>query len=405
MIKFPPVTIRILAIVAATGCGVALHANSAIARTGRLSAESQWDDVSVVQVKPNFPNPSATGLWQLPNQFKLDTDQAFRKEDDELNELLIQGREQVDADDLAGAIATYRQASALDASNPLIFSAIGYLESSLGNYAEAIEAYQQAIELDPEETRFHYALGYALAQSGEYAAAEAAYQEVIRLDSDNLNAFLGLGATQFRQERYEDALAAYERAKTLAPNDLQIDGFLGSTLLQLGRFSEAVEMFERVTARNSNNLNAYINLGTALLNVGRDQEAFVAFDRAERLNSDDGQLLFDLGQLLAERGDRERSIRYYRRASNLENSGELQLNIGRALLENEDTLYAVLALREAIVLNPESADAHISLAEALSAQNRSDEAISELEIARRLYETQGLLEKVAELDAMIEALE
>ncbi|NJN62929.1 MAG: tetratricopeptide repeat protein, partial [Coleofasciculaceae cyanobacterium RL_1_1] len=239
---------------------------------------------------------------------------------------------------------------------------------------------------------------------GQYAAAEAAYQDVVRLDANNLNAFLGLGATQFRQERYGDALVAYERAQALAPNNLQIDGFLGSTLLQLGRYPEAIEIFERVTARTPNNLNAYINLGTALLNVGRDDEAFVAFDRVERLTSDDGQLLFDLGQLLEERGDLERSNRYYRRASNLNNSAELQLLIGQSLLRNDDPLYAILALREAISLNPGSPDAHVLLAEALQAQNRRDEAIAELELARTLYETQGQPDKAAELSERIEAL-
>ena len=383
MIKFFPVTIRVITLLATTSFGCGIQA----AQASNTPAKFAVDPLE--QTTDRTKHPATLG--------------AFNKEEDELNELLIQGREQVDAEDLTGAIATYRQAAALDDSNPLIFSAIGYLESSLGNYTEAIEAYQQAIALDANETRFHYALGYALAQSGEYAAAEAAYQDVIRLDSKNLNAFLGLGATQFRQERYDDALVAYERAQALAPNNLQIDGFLGSTLLQLGRYEEAVEIFERVTAGNSTNLNAYINLGTALLNVGRDDEALLAFDRAERLNSTDGQLIFDLGQLLAERGDRERSTRYYRRASNLENSGELQLNIGRALLDNEDTLYAVLALREAIALTPDSSEAHILLAQALKAQNRSDEAIAELEQARSLYETQGLSDKVAEIDAMIEA--
>ncbi len=405
MIKFSPVTIGVIALLTATSLERGSHIAQAASdndydRASRSHLAST--DHPLVSPRHGLKTPAFVSQPADPAGSKLQT--RFGKEDDKLNELLIQGREQVDADDLAGAIATYRQAATLDDSNPLIFSAIGYLESSLGNYTEAIEAYQQAIALDADETRFHYALGYALAQNGQYAAAEAAYQDVVRLDANNLNAYLGLGATQFRQERYDDALAAYERAQTLAPNNLQIDGFLGSTLLQLGRYSESIEIFERVTARTPNNLNAHINLGTALLNVGRDEDAFLAFDRAERLTSDDGQLLFDLGQLLEERGDLERSTRYYRRASNLENSADLQLSIGQALLNNDDPLYAILALREAISLSPESPEAHVFLAEALKAQNRRDEAIAELELARTLYENQDKPEKVAELNEMIEAL-
>ena len=410
MIKFSPVTIGVITLLTTIRLDGGSHVAQA-ASDDNLASRSHLTHTAylLTNSRHGLPTPAfALQSAELANPLTTlagsKSPVGFTKEDDKLNELLIQGREQVDADDLAGAIATYRQAATLDETNPLIFSAIGYLESSLGNYTEAIEAYQQAIALDNDEVRFHYALGYALAQSGQYAAAEAAYQDVVRLDANNLNAFLGLGATQFRQERYDDALIAYERAQTLAPNNLQIDGFLGSTLLQLGRYPEAIEIFERVTARTPNNLNAYINLGTALLNVGRDDEAFVAFDRAERLNSADGQLLFDLGQLLEERGDLERSIRYYRRASNLENSAEIQLRIGQSLLNNDDPLYAILALREAISLNPESAEAHVALAKALQAQNRRDEAIAELELARTLYETQGSPEKVTELSEMIEAL-
>ncbi|TAF52044.1 MAG: tetratricopeptide repeat protein [Oscillatoriales cyanobacterium] len=408
MIKFSPVTIGVITLLTTAsleGVGQRAYAtidDEKIVQGSRDRTELVLTSGSV-QIQPTaWPklNPIAPPVQAVPVKPLT----GLGKDEDQLNDLLTQGREQVDADDLVGAIATYRQASTLDDSNPLIFSAIGYLESSLGNYTEAITAYQQAIALDADEPRFHYALGYALAQSGQYAAAEAAYQEVVRLDAKNLNAFLGLGATQFRQDRYDDALVTYERALALAPNNLQIEGFLGSTLLQLGRYSEAIEIFERVTARMPNDLNAHINLGTALLNVGRDEEAFAAFDRAERLNSGDGQLLFDLGQLLEERGDEERSTRYYRRAANLDNSPELQLSIGQALLNNEDPLYAILALREAISLNPESAEAHVSLAAALNAQNRQDEAITELEQARSLYETQGQSEKVVEINAMIEAL-
>lgn len=402
MIKFSPVTIGVIALLTAASLERGGQIAQATQETDSIASRSQFDSIELSVASPHRKLQTPVFVPQ-PTEPKLQA--GFSKQDEKLNELLIQGREQVDAEDLTGAIATYRQAATLDDSNPLIFSAIGYLESSLENYTEAIEAYQQAIALDADETRFHYALGYALAQNGQYAAAEAAYQDVVRLDANNLNAFLGLGATQFRQERYDEALVAYERAQTLAPNNLRIDGFLGSTLLQLGRYPEAVEIFERVTARTPNNLNAYINLGTALLNVGRDDDAFVAFDRAERLNSDDGQLLFDLGQLLEERGDLERSIRYYRRASNLENNAELQLSIGQALLNNDDPLYAILALREAIALSPESPEAHVLLAEALQAQNRRDEAIAELEQARTLYEAQGDSEKVAELNEMIEALD
>ena len=63
----------------------------------------------------------------------------------QLNELLRQGRELVKAGNYAQAIATYQQAANLDRQNPKIFSGIGYLEARQGHFQEAAKAYQQAI--------------------------------------------------------------------------------------------------------------------------------------------------------------------------------------------------------------------------------------------------------------------
>jgi Flp pilus assembly protein TadD len=54
-----------------------------------------------------------------------------------LNELLRQGRQLVDAGNVAGAIAAYEEAATLQPSNARIFSGIGFLQARQGNHAAA----------------------------------------------------------------------------------------------------------------------------------------------------------------------------------------------------------------------------------------------------------------------------
>ena len=63
----------------------------------------------------------------------------------QLYNLLQQGKQYVTVGDLNNALSIYRQAATLDNGNPKIFSSIGYLYASLGDYQAAANAYQQAI--------------------------------------------------------------------------------------------------------------------------------------------------------------------------------------------------------------------------------------------------------------------
>ena len=116
----------------------------------------------------------------------------------QLNELLRQGRELVKAGNYPQAIATYQQAANLDRQNPKIFSGIGYLEARQGHFQEAAKAYQQAIALQPRNSEIYELLGSALLEQGRP-------QEAIK----------ALGVALKGRERFKEAIAAVEKARDL----------------------------------------------------------------------------------------------------------------------------------------------------------------------------------------------
>jgi Flp pilus assembly protein TadD len=114
-------------------------------------------------------------------------------EQEELDELLRQGLDRFEANDYAGAIAAYQQATRLDPNNARLYSGIAYLYTQRGQYAEAIPVYEQAIRLDPDNLPFRYALAYSYLQLEEYNRAIDTYRAILGIDSRNETAYLGPG--------------------------------------------------------------------------------------------------------------------------------------------------------------------------------------------------------------------
>ena len=73
-----------------------------------------------------------------------------------------------------GALAEFRQAVALDPSDPNAQFNLGKELQADGDNAGAIAAFQKAIELKPDFEQAHYNLGIALRSQGDTAAARKA---------------------------------------------------------------------------------------------------------------------------------------------------------------------------------------------------------------------------------------
>jgi Flp pilus assembly protein TadD len=163
----------------------------------------------------------------------------------QLNQLLDEGRNLVDAGDFSDAIVLYQQAATLAPKNSEIFSGIGYLQALQGNFPAATAAYRQAVALAPKNANFLYALGYSLGKSGDNAGAAAAYRRALQLNHKDINAYLGLGVVLFRQGKYNDALKVYQQVVAIAPNNPRAYELRGAILRQQGQSREAIAALSR----------------------------------------------------------------------------------------------------------------------------------------------------------------
>ncbi len=189
--------------------------------------------------------------------------------------------------------------------------------------------------------------------------AEAAdcCRAALRRDAAIAEAWHLLGVTSLERGDPEPALAPLSRALALAPGLTRAWYHLGNTLMGLDRHLDAVASFRAALARAPDFIEAENNLGNALRALGRNDKAIPCYRRILARSPDHRPALYNLALALSQTG---------------------------ALGEAEAALRRVLAGDLSAEDPARIADAHAALARVLIADERDEEALSELEAERRL---------------------
>ncbi len=114
------------------------------------------------------------------------------------------------------------------------------------NQAPTTREYQLVIKVTPAEVAFRQ--GVTAFNAGDLEEAARAFEKAIELAPELMQAHTNLAAVYTGVSRNEDALRELEKAVELAPKSLQISVQLAATYAQLSRFEEAIAAFETALA-------------------------------------------------------------------------------------------------------------------------------------------------------------
>ncbi|WP_250535004.1 tetratricopeptide repeat protein [Caballeronia sp. AZ10_KS36] len=276
-----------------------------------------------------------------------------------------------------------------------------------GRLSEARALYRRAVELRPDFVEAHYNLANVLQKLGHNDEAEASFREALRLRPDFAEAHLNLAAFLAHARRLPEAEAAYRQALAARPGYAEAHNNLGNLLKDAGRFDEAVAHLKQAVAARPDWADAHFNLGNAYNARASLGEARSAYRNAVALRPDFAGALTNLGGVLDALGclkDAEEAYRRvlaiepdsadahcnlanviyrdvalgrrerlpeaeasYRRALALRPGfGAALINLGNLLREDSARSAEAQALfREALRVDPESADARLNLATTL----------------------------------------
>lgn len=228
-----------------------------------------------------------------------------------------------------------------------------------GNYEEAKRICAGLIQRDPNDAEALHLYGVAAYQSGlDPEAALGLIDRAIAASPENSRFFNSRGALYYALGMNAEAEAAFQRSLEINPQDGTAWNNLGNALLKLDRVPEAEQCFRQALATLPGFISAINNLGVAFKRQGILDKALICFREAAMHQPDYLDAQFNLAEL------------------------SLQLND----LEAAETHF-----RKAIEIDPDCAPAYSALAQTLSDQRRSDEALAVIKSAsERLPEDEDL---------------
>jgi tetratricopeptide (TPR) repeat protein len=199
-------------------------------------------------------------------------------------------------------------------------------------------------------------------QTQYWKDSETLFRRMIDATDRNYMAHYNLGNLYAREKRVDEAIAEYQAALRDEPNYADAANNLGGLLLSLQRYDEAIAQYSN-SIRITPNFTHYFNLANALADSASARHDATQFAQAAQA---------------------------YRQAIALNpNSAEAHHNFGLTLTASGNATEALAQYQEAARLAAELEPAQFDLAEALSHAGRAREAIQHYEAAARLNPTRA----------------
>lgn len=165
---------------------------------------------------------------------------------------------------------------------------LGRAFSERGDHPRAIATLKEAIAMDPELVMGYEHLAMAYEAAGMYPEAIQYYRETIKREPtrDFSHAALGClllstgGATAEAEKALSDAIA-------LNQTDSRALGCMGAVYLDRRDYPAAIEASSKAVRYNPQNVQAHLNLGIAYAESGRTEEGKASIRQAIALSGDD----------------------------------------------------------------------------------------------------------------------
>ena len=200
------------------------------------------------------------------------------------------------------AAQRFKQALSACPQRDQILVSLGQTQLLAGDEAGAEGTLRAAIETNEKNTAALYALGRMFYQQGRYPEAVAQLERVVELDPANYRAHDNLGLCYDILQRDADALKHFFRALDLVKIDhREYDwayGNLADFFLRRDQFEKAFQLAAEAAGRNPNAARNFFLAGQALVKLGQPENSLKWLRRAIELEPDHAEAHFQLGQAL-----------------------------------------------------------------------------------------------------------
>ena len=233
---------------------------------------------------------------------------------------------------------------------------------------------------------FDLALAYLLAGNYEQAAVQAhVYTDAVALAQTEPRAWSLMGIAYAHLKQSDRSVNAFQQAANLAPDEEEYWLNLTRELMELNRYLEAIKAVQAGIAANPKSYTLHLRMGAAYLAADRYEEAENVFRDLVSSGDPLPNGYIGLAQVLLRTGRTEEAVSELGDAENrLGPQFLISYFRGLALERVNKPVEALAAFREALELNPNSAEAHLNLGKIELAHGDVNQAIAELQQTLRL---------------------
>ena len=253
--------------------------------------------------------------------------------------------------------------------------------SQLKYWENSHELFTHTLEVTRDNYTMHCNLGVLLAGQGDSKTAEYHYREALKIKPDDKDANINYGNLLVRQGRVDEAIERYIAAIKSNPDFVEAYNNLGIAYVKRGDRQKAIEQFSAAVKINPGNLDAQNNLKMALQqNQVNASASTKQFAYSEGNSNFSGQMM--AGTDLMKKGDLDGAIQHFKEALKIEPENiNAHLSMGLALGYKRNFDGAISHFRAAIKINPRIPEIYNSLAVALAYTGKTDAAMAQLKKA------------------------
>jgi protein O-GlcNAc transferase len=283
----------------------------------------------------------------------------------------------------ADAIPLLQKAATADPRNAEVLTNLGMALCQAQQAKDAVPILQRAMALTPDNATVHQNLAAAYIQLSQFDDAVAQLRAALKLSPDAPQLHYNLGLAFKMQDDAADAIPELEAAEKLDSSAPEAPYVLGVLYMQAGRYDDAARELNASLKLRPENGDGWATLGSVDNKLDKLPDAATALREAIRQLPQQPDPHLTLAAVLVKQNQPAEAAAERKKAADLMRTNmnrqraEVASNSGNSLLKSGKLDQAIADFRDAVTYDPNYAEAHMGLAQALEQQGKTVEAAAE----------------------------
>ena len=264
----------------------------------------------------------------------------------------------------------------------------GRAQRQKGQAVAAMASFRQALAIDPKSVETLIAMAEIFAQEKKHADSLTMLEKARQVSPDSREVLRHLIVEAMHAGQNDKGLKA---AQDLQRKSSELDDrfLVASVMLQQRQFLAATHILEDYVAQRPEDAKAYLGLGMAYLNLLRYADARQALEHSVQIKPDIAEAEYQLRLLAGQQGSRQEAIQHWQRAVDLQpDHAQALFSLGTIYLESGNLAEAEGAFRKSLATDPSNMKTEYSLALVLNKLGKSEEAKQHFERYRKMQEAE-----------------